>query len=170
MVIRRFLLPAMLLLAAAGCADTATDPDNTSGLPPRVGDIAPNFTQNDTSGNAVSLSAFRGKVVLLDFWATWCGPCVRVEPELKDIWGRHKAENFMIVSVSLDYDLGSWRTFISENKLDWAHVADAKGWNNAVAQRYGVTAIPQMYLIGTDGKILSEGLIIGDSTIAAALR
>lgn len=146
-----------ILLAVAGvlfvgCADT---PSGAGSGPPAIGDIAPDFSQNDTSGHPVSLSQFRGKVVLLDFWATWCGPCINALPKFREVWKVYRDKDFVILSVSLDRNLGDWRKFIRDNNIDWHHTSDGQYWNNAVAQLYRVNGIPQAYLLDKSGKVIA---------------
>ncbi len=151
----RTAMTATIALAAlmflASCSDTVTD----SGSAPVVGDMAPDFTQNDTAGRPVSLGQFRGKVVVLDFWASWCGPCRASLPTVKQMWRDYRDRDVVLVSVSLDYNLDLWREFIRENGMDWYHTSDGRYWNNAVAARYGINAIPAAYLVDRQGKIRS---------------
>lgn len=169
-VMRRCLLFLALAfgLICLGCEDAPSSLTYTA--PPAIGSTAPSFTQMDTAGNPVSLEQFRGKVVLLDFWATWCAPCVRELPNMKALWQQYRNKNFQIVSVSLDFNLTDWRTFIRQYDLNWVHVADGNYWHNTVARRYGITGIPQMYLIDETGKIISEGIVIDEDRIENALK
>lgn len=139
----------LIAMVLSSCSDTATD----TGAPPVVGNTAPDFTQNDTSGAPVSLATYRGKVVMIDFWASWCGPCISALPTVKSIWQKYRDQDFVLISVSLDYNLESWRRFIRENNLDWVHISDGRYWNNAVAVQYDVNAIPAVFLIDRKGKI-----------------
>jgi peroxiredoxin len=167
---RRPLLVCLLALAflAVSCEE---DPYATGySNPPTVGAKAPDFTQNDTAGIPVSLTQYSGRVVLLDFWATWCPPCMSDLANIKALWSTYKSQGLAIISISLDYDFNTWHAVIRNNGLNWTQVTDGKYWNNAVAKQYGVTAIPQKYLIGKDGKIIATGVTIDEETIASALR
>ena len=121
----------------------------------RIGGEAPLFTQNDTEGNPVSLEDFKGKVVLLDFWASWCGPCRRENPNVVKVYDQYKDKGFEILGVSLDKDKGRWMDAIAKDNLTWPQVSDLKGWSNEVGKMYGVSSIPHTVLIDEEGKILA---------------
>jgi thiol-disulfide isomerase/thioredoxin len=125
-----------------------------------VGAIAMDFTQNDTLDKPVSLSSFRGKYVLLDFWASWCGPCRLENPTVVGAYAKYHSKGFAILSVSLDKagDKEKGLKAIHADKLVWTHVSDLQFWNNAVAVKYGVQSIPQNFLIDPQGKIIAKGL------------
>jgi len=113
------------------------------------------FTAKDLSGKPLSLAQYRGKVVLMDFWATWCGPCVGEMPNVIAAYKKYHAQGFDVVGISLDQDRGALTSFLKQNGMPWRQVFDGKYWQSAVARRYGVMAIPFGLLIGRDGKIVA---------------
>ncbi len=123
-----------------------------------IGTRAIDFTQADTSGNSVSLSQFKGKYVLLDFWASWCRPCRMENPNVVAAYNTFKNKNFTIVSVSLDEGKDSWLRAIKADKLNWTHISDLKYWSNAVAMQYHIQSIPQNFLIDPNGVIIAKNL------------
>ena len=126
----------------------------------RVGSVAPNFTQNDVNDKPVSLSDFRGKYVLLDFWASWCGPCRGENPNLVRAYARYKDKGFEILGVSLDQKgkKADWVAAIEKDGLTWINVSDLRSWSNEAAVLYGVRAVPQNYLIDPKGIIVAGNL------------
>ena len=125
-----------------------------------IGSIAPNFTQNDTLGNPVALFSFRGKYLLIDFWASWCGPCRQENPNVVAAWQKYKDKGFDVLGVSLDQPTGKerWMKAIHDDKLTWTQVSDLKYWKNEVAVSYGIQAIPQNYLLDPNGVIIGKNL------------
>ena len=126
-----------------------------------VGKRAPDFTQNDTLGRPVSLKDFKGKYVLVDFWASWCGPCRKENPNVVKTFNQFKDKGFTVLGISLDKESakGDWLAAIHKDGLGgWTHVSDLKYWANDVAKLYDVKAVPSNFLIGPDGTILAKDL------------
>lgn len=123
-----------------------------------VGSIAPDFTLQTPEGTDLNLSSFKGKYVLLDFWASWCAPCLREVPNVKNVYDKYHEKGFEILSVSLDNNKDNWTTAIENHKLNWAHVSSLKGWKCPVVELYHVTGVPAMFLLDKEGKILAKGL------------
>lgn len=124
----------------------------------QTGMTAPDFSQPDTLGNSVALSSFSGKYVLLEFWASWCGPCRAEGPNLLKAYNRYKDSGLVILAVSLDKDAEKWKEAIVKDNLPWIHVSDLKYFSNRVAELYGVHAIPSNFLISPEGKIIAKNL------------
>lgn len=139
------LIALFLLGAAVSCQAQA------------VGSTPPDFTAKDINGQAVKLSDLKGRVVLLDFWATWCPPC-RVEvPNLLDIFRKFKDKKFVLISVSLDRDLPAVRKFIADKEMGWVHIVDREA-GSAIAEKYQVEYIPSTFIINRLGKVEASQL------------
>jgi len=120
-----------------------------------IGAEAPDFTMSDMEGKAVNLSDFKGKVVLIDFWASWCGPCRKENPHVVKLYEKYKEDGFEILGVSLDKTKDRWVQAVAKDGLTWPQVSDLKGWQNEVAQMYSVKSIPHTVLLDKEGKILA---------------
>lgn len=123
-----------------------------------AGGEAPNFSQADPDGKNISLHDLRGKVVLVDFWASWCGPCRRENPNVKRVYDTYKDKGFEILGVSLDNTRDRWLQAIEQDGLPWLHVSDLLGWKNEVAKLYSVSSIPHTILLDAEGRIIARGL------------
>jgi peroxiredoxin len=115
----------------------------------------PDFDKKDLAGKPLSIASLKGKVVLIDFWATWCGPCVAELPSVLEAYEKHHAAGFEIIGISLDRDQQKLETFVKEKKMTWPQYFDEKG---ALAQQYGVESIPTTYLLDGEGKIIASNL------------
>jgi len=127
-----------------------------------VGGVAPAFTQPDTSGKKVSLASFRGKYVLLDFWASWCMPCRAENPNLVKAMQKIGDKDFTIVSISFDDERQNWLSAIKRDRLNWTHLSTLQGEDNPLAAKYYIVTIPSNYLIGPDGTIIAKDLFGND--------
>jgi peroxiredoxin len=123
-----------------------------------VGKPMMDFTQTDADGKNVSLTSFNGKYVLVDFWASWCGPCRAENPNVIKAYSKFKDKGFDVLAVSLDDKKEKWLAAVQADNLPWTHVSDLKGWKNAAAELYGIRAIPQNLLIDPQGKIVARNL------------
>jgi thiol-disulfide isomerase/thioredoxin len=123
-----------------------------------IGGVAPEIALADTTGASVPLSSFRGKYVLIDFWASWCGPCRMENPNVVRMYNKYKEKGFTIYSVSLDQSRESWVKAIRNDNLTWTHVSDLQYWRSAAAQQYGVQGIPKTFLLDKEGKIIAKDL------------
>lgn len=124
----------------------------------QIGQVAPEFTLPDTEGTPVKLSGFRGKYVLLDFWASWCPPCRRENPNVVKAYQAYKDKNFTVIGISLDKDKAKWLKGIADDNLTWTHLSDLKYWDSEIPALYGVRAIPSNLLLDPEGVIIGKDL------------
>ena len=121
-----------------------------------VGKVVPNFSATDLDGKPISLQDYRGKVVLLDFWAVWCGPCVGEMPNVKKVYETHKDKGFDIIGISLDTDEERLRNYLKENDIRWRQIYSGKGWDSPLAKQYHIRGIPAPWLLARDGTLISR--------------
>jgi len=118
----------------------------------------PDFDEKDVEGKPLSIAAYKGKVVLVDFWATWCGPCVAELPNVMKAYEKHHSKGFEIIGISLDSDKAKLDKFTKDKKMTWQQFFDGQGWSNKLSSKYGVNSIPATYLLDGEGKIIAKNL------------
>ena len=124
-----------------------------------IGEIAPEINLKSPDGNLIALSSLKGKVVLLDFWASWCRPCRAENPNVVRLYNKYKDKGFTVYSVSLDQNKDKWMAAITQDQLTWSnHVSELTGWKSSAGNKYGVSSIPKTFLIDSKGKIIAYDL------------
>jgi peroxiredoxin len=124
---------------------------NINGFSQKIGEPVPEINLGNVTGDKISLQALKGKVVLLDFWASWCGPCKVANKNLQKIYKKYKAKGFEIYSVSVDSRTDKWKDAIKEQKIKWLQVNDPGDWNSEIAKTWGIEALPTTFLIDKNG-------------------
>ncbi|GEP98718.1 TlpA disulfide reductase family protein [Chitinophaga cymbidii] len=118
----------------------------------------PDFALADTAGNIVKLSSYKGKYVLVDFWASWCGPCRRENPNVVAAFNRYNGKGFEVLGVTLDTKRDAWLAAIAKDGLAWVHVGDLKGWKSDIVEEYGIRSVPTNFLLDPSGKVIAKDL------------
>jgi peroxiredoxin len=118
----------------------------------------PDFAEKDLQGNPLSVANYQGKLVLVEFWATWCSPCVGELPSLIKAYNKHHADGFEVIGISLDMDEQKLRSFLKTQEIPWAQYFDGKGWQNKLAAKYGIQSVPATFLLDRTGKIIGQDL------------
>ena len=150
---KRIVLIATIILALGPVGLLITNAADLS-----EGSKFPDFDVKDTTGKPLSVANYKGKVVLLDFWATWCPPCRAEIPNVVKAYEKHHSEGFEIIGISLDKDQQRLDTFTKENKMTWRQYFDGKVWQNDLARKYGIEGIPATFLLDGEGKIIGKNL------------
>lgn len=138
----------------------------------QIGSVAPDLLRPDTAGNPIALSSLRGKYVLLDFWASWCGPCRKENPWVKKAYEKYHDKGFDVYAVSLDYPNGrkQWIEAIKHDQLPWHHVSNLQGWNDSVAIIYNISGIPYPFFLDPEGKIIAKGNDVREQKLLDLLK
>ena len=118
----------------------------------------PDFSEKDLLGNPLSVSKYEDKVVLVEFWATWCGPCVAELPNIIKAYNKHHSNGFEVIGISLDQDEQKLKSFLKAKEIPWVQYFDGKGWQNKLAAKYGIDRVPATFLLDRQGKIIGQGL------------
>jgi thiol-disulfide isomerase/thioredoxin len=135
---------------------------NAQGPIPNIADYRLDFTVVDMKGDSIRLSSLKGKVFLLDFWASWCSPCRYANKQLVKFYGKYKDKGFEILSVSLDDEKSDWKKAVSKDKITWMQGIDKGGWDSFAAMKWQVDALPSSFLINKNGDVVGINLEKGD--------
>lgn len=135
----------MLLLGAATLAVAQ----------PKIGQAAPDIAIPNAQGKTIKLSDFKGKVVLIDFWASWCGPCRKAMPGLRKAYAAYKAKGFEIYGISLDEQVAAWKKAVAADKITWTQVNEPGGWESRTAKAWNIEALPGAFLLDKQGKVIA---------------
>lgn len=122
------------------------------------GAVFPDFNVQDIDGKPLSVSQYKGKTVLIDFWATWCGPCMRELPNVQKVYQKYHDKGFEIIGISLDSNKDTLAGFLKQEKIPWQQYCDTKGWQSPLAEKYGIVSIPSTFLLDKDGKIFAKNV------------
>ncbi|MDE5675183.1 MAG: TlpA family protein disulfide reductase [Muribaculaceae bacterium] len=156
-----YALTTLLLLFAEN--ETGVFAQNKA---PQAGEMAPDFTLATPLGDSISLSDYRGKYVLIDFWASWCRDCRKENPAVVELNRKYAGDKFAIIGVSMDKDKEAWLKAIEKDGLTWTQVSELKGWQSVPAPAYEIKWIPTNFLIGPDGKVITTGKDLTNATAA----
>jgi thiol-disulfide isomerase/thioredoxin len=144
------LIASLILVSSVllfSCGQQPTLPDDADGV---------DFSQQGVDGEVVTLSSYRGSYVALQFWASWCGPCRAHTPGVVALWERYRERGLVMIGVSLDYDLDTWKEYVSANAMTWPNVADGNGWDNPVVRQFDIKATPTFLLVDPNGKFVGS--------------